>query len=130
MTSANTCALPPAAITPVLLITAPFASRKVTLQPAGRVRVANVASVLACRSKVSATPLALDRYSVKRVVLPGAVWLVTTAATSGPAPNPGAAAPVELAVRSTVLTVMALSVSVAVALLPGLKLEVALFCTV
>src|SRR5687767_7103621 len=85
----------------VFVITELAASRKVTLHPAGIVIAANVASVLAVRSKLSVTVLLLFTYSVNRVVVPGLVAFVITAAASGPAPEPGAPGPALLLVRST-----------------------------
>src|SRR5262245_12441293 len=129
VTSAYTSTFAPAASAPVLVTTALPASRNVTVQPAGSVSAANVGSVLAERSKLSAVPLLLLTYSVKRVVVPGFVAFVITAATSGPAPAPGAAPPGLLFVRSTAFGVIAVSTSVAIALTSALATEVACLST-
>src|SRR5215210_732054 len=75
VTSAVTDLLLPAGITPVFVITAPFASLKTMLQPAGKVVVAKFATVLAARLNVSATELVLFTNKLKVVTVSGFVTL-------------------------------------------------------
>ncbi len=100
------------------------ASRKVTVQPAGR-PAEIAASVAAARSNESATALPLDTISGTRIVAPGLTVSGSTAVTSGPAPTPVPPGTDVTLVRSTMLPVMVVSVSVAVAVLVVSSLDVA-----
>src|ERR1700761_6768373 len=77
----------PDSSTPVLVMMAPLASRKVTDQPAGRPAVI-AASVAADRSNESATALPLDTSSGTLSVAPGLTASVSSGEASGPAPVP------------------------------------------
>ena len=122
---------------PVLVITVPVLSRKTTVQPAGKVNEPKAESVLAARlnvSPVEADPL--TTFSVKRVVVPGLVALVTMVpapvVANGPTPRPAMLEVVfalVLFVKSTILTAMAVRVSVAVAILVGSNFDVAVLDT-
>ena len=80
---------------------------------------------------MSATAPVLLTNSEKRVVVPGLVALVVCAVASGPGPTPVTPPPpmAALLVRSTELAVIAVSVSLTVAVLVGSSFEVAVLLT-
>ena len=118
-------------LAPVLAQAPPTLALKVTVQPAGRVNELKPDAVLALKLKLSGDGPVLLATSVKTVVVPGFVVLVTCAVASGPGPKPGTPiAATELLVKSTDAPVMLLSVSVAVAFLVGSTTEVAVLLIV
>ena len=116
----------------VVQLPAPPSARNATVQPTGRVWLANDESVLAARPYESATGPVFLVTRINVVLLPGLVKFVTWAAASGPAPVPNAPATpaAALLVKSTLEAVTAVSVSTPVADLVGSKVDVAVTLTV